>query len=150
MNCERSNQVHRYHDGELPAAERVSLEAHLRDCGACRELLSDLVRLSAGLGRAALRRPSAQALRRMQHSWKAARDRGVIRLAGWLTAAAAALLMAVLLGKPVGGLGELPGQAALWETAAITPPAENDEDSGSDQLAMAQWMADDLATASRQ
>jgi len=113
-------------------------------------MLADLGQLSSAIARAAMERPSAEVVRRMQSSWKAARDRGVIRLAGWLTAAAAAVLMAVLLVKPGTQGTESAGQSAVWETAAITPPAETEEDSGSDLLAMAQWMVDDLSATSRQ
>jgi predicted anti-sigma-YlaC factor YlaD len=150
MSCEQSSHLQRYHDGELPMADRAAVEAHLCACASCRELLADLGRLSSVIAKAAMKRPSAEAVRRMQVSWRAARDRGVIRLAGWLTAAAAALLMAVLLGKPGTERIESAGQTAMWETVAVAPPAENDEDDGSELLAMAQWMADDLSATSRQ
>jgi hypothetical protein len=39
-----------YHDGELPAAQRAQVEAHLRTCAACWEQLAQLQTLSALLG----------------------------------------------------------------------------------------------------
>jgi len=150
MNCDRSSQVQAYYDGELPAAEGALVEAHLRECAACREMLADLRGLSSAIAMAGMREASDEAVRRFGRAWKVARDRGVIRLAGWLTAAAAAVLMAVLVGKPGTQGIESSGQSAVWETAATTPPAEIEEDGGSDQLAMAQWMADDLSATSRQ
>jgi anti-sigma factor RsiW len=150
MSCNRSSQVQAYHDSELSTAEGALVEAHVRECAACRGLLADLRGLSSAIAMAGMREPSDEAVRRFGRAWKDARDRGVIRLAGWLTAAAAAVLMAVLVGKPGGGGGEMPGQPAVWETVAATPPVEMEEDSGSDQLVMAQWMADDLSSTSRQ
>lgn len=150
MSCHESRQVQRYYDGELAAAERASVEAHVRECADCRELLADLRGLSSVLVMAEMRKPSVEAARRMERSWRYARDRGVIRLAGWLTAAAAAVLMAVLVGGPGGRGSPSASPSALWETAAITPPAELEEDSSSDLLAMAQWMADGLSSTSRQ
>lgn len=148
--CGRTNDVQRFHDGELPAAERAALEAHIRDCAPCGALLAELRGLSAALLTAGLQVPSAQALRRIEQTWKIARDRGVIRLAGWLTAAAAAVLLVVLIGQPNAGRVEVVESTAIWELAAVTPPADTDDDRNSDLLALASWMAEDLSATSRQ
>ncbi len=150
MNCDQASQIHRYHDGELSAAQRASVEAHLGRCAECRGLLADLRRLSFAIGHARMRPLSAQTAGRLQQSWKIARDRGVIRLAEWLTAAAAAVLITVLLTKPGSQRGDLAGQPAVWEMVATTPPTDAQEDSGADVAGMAQWMADELAQTSRQ
>lgn len=41
MSCEFEPRVSLLIDGELPAAERTSVEAHLRDCAGCRQLRRD-------------------------------------------------------------------------------------------------------------
>jgi anti-sigma factor RsiW len=146
MSCGRLSQVHRYYDGELPAGQRADVEAHIRECAECRELLAGLGRLSCVIAQAGMRPLSGERLERLQHSWRTARERSVIRLAGWLTAAAA-VLIAVLLAEPGGRRVELAGQPAFWETVAATPPTEGQEDSGSDMAVMAQWMTDELSTA---
>ena len=39
MACDKTDLVHAYHDGELPADQRAAMEEHLRVCEQCRELL---------------------------------------------------------------------------------------------------------------
>jgi hypothetical protein len=41
-HLELENLASEYLEGQLEAARRVELEAHLKDCGACRELVTDL------------------------------------------------------------------------------------------------------------
>src|SRR5215831_19396515 len=98
MSCDQMTQIHAYHDGDLSPAQRAQVEAHLLVCSQCRELLEDLQRLSHMIATVPLPELPARALNRMYGSWWASaqvRDRGVRRLAGWLTAAAAAILVLV-------------------------------------------------------
>ena len=41
-HLELENLASEYLEGQLDAARRVELEAHLKGCGACRELVDDL------------------------------------------------------------------------------------------------------------
>src|SRR5436190_17150911 len=125
MSCDCEVQVHRYHDGQLPGAERAGVEAHLRECPGCAQLLADLQRLSINVRGAELVTMPQITLARMQKSFRAVRDRGVVRIAEWLTAAAAAIL--------IGGLLAWPSERAEasadmgWENSAVNPPEIRDD-----------------------
>jgi hypothetical protein len=75
-------------------------------------------------------------------------DTGVLRIAGWLTAAAAAVLMTALLYFPrETDNGALAVSDSVLD-AAIEPPVEtaSAESGRSDFVTLAQWMADDLSS----
>src|SRR5438067_4937361 len=98
MSCDRVEQVHSYHDAELPLSQRGAFEAHLNECAECRELLNDLRRVSDLLAAAPLAELPPAAMTRFGQTWfAAAQDRGVMRIAGWLTSAAAGILIGALL-----------------------------------------------------
>ena len=150
MSCERIEQVHAYYDGELALSQRREVEAHLNDCAECRELLAELRRVSALLTSAPLADLPADAMTRFQQSWfAAAQDRGVMRIAGWLTSAAAAILVAALLIRPAPRSDDGTLASALSPTlqaVAITPPADTRlaDSESADLIDAAQWMANDL------
>jgi hypothetical protein len=72
----------------------------------------------------------------------------MMRIAGWLTAAAAALLIGALLTAPTPA-ENVPMKAGLWEAMAVMPPAETPGEANSDLVQVAQWMADDLSLGER-
>jgi len=145
MSCEKIAQVQAYYDGELEPSLARSFEAHLERCAECRGLLDELQDLSSMLIRAPRREIPALAVNRIVHNaWHGARDRGVLRIAGWLTAAAAALLVGSLLTAPRATTAT-PAKPGLWEAIAVMPPAETQGETNSDLVQVAQWMADDLS-----
>ena len=149
MVCSAAIQVHRYHDGELSSADQKVVEAHLGGCVECRELLAELRRLSlliSGVSRADM---PAEAVGRLQECWYVARERGVLRAASWLTAAAAAVLIGALLAWPT-DRAEVGARPAIWGTIAVMPPVEVHDDTGSDLVVMAQWMVDELSSGGQQ
>lgn len=151
MTCERSTQVHAYHDGALPANEIVALEAHLADCADCRALLSDLRGLSRLIDVAPLAAISPETMTRIARNLRAARERGLLRISSWLTAAAAAVLMGALWFYPERNTVNTNGAATaqVWQTLAVMPPAEA-QDENPPEVALAMWMANDLAVGERQ
>ena len=51
MDCRETQALlTAFHDGELPAADRARVEAHLRGCPECRALLADLARADQAAG----------------------------------------------------------------------------------------------------
>lgn len=149
MSCERSAQVHAYHDDALAGSARVAIEAHLQECADCRALLADLRGLSNLIAAAPLAAMSPEAMVRLASSWRAARDRGVLRITSWLTAAAAAVLIAAPLLFQDGNAPSNPTIVtstvdASWEALAVMPPLETD-DNVPDLIVLAQWMANDLS-----
>jgi anti-sigma factor RsiW len=145
MSCEQSHLVHRYHDGELATHERAAVEAHLRDCAECRDLLAQFVSLSSQLRVAPLAEIRPMTIARIRESFRKSRDRGVLRLAEWMSAAAAAILIAAILTWP-GKRGETASADSMWQTVAVTPPSESHDNVNHDLVVVAQWMADDLST----
>jgi anti-sigma factor RsiW len=155
MTCDQIQLAHRYHDDELSSADRASFESHLAACDDCRQLLADLASLSQTLRAASLPMPVPSLHERILDAWDAARalrERGVRRMAGWLTAAAAAVLLIGLIGwpgetrKPTGGeFSSAASAAEPWEVAALMPPDQRGDESGSpDLVQVAEWMATDL------
>jgi len=149
MECEKSAQVHAYHDGELDAVAARAVEAHVAECPPCAGLLDELRRLSRMIGGAPFRAMPDRAISRFHGSWNVARDRGALRTVSWLTAAAAAVLAI--------GIGMWPrhrevapvARSNAWEIAALTPPAPVHGGAGSedasDLVQVAQWIANDLS-----
>src|ERR1043165_8769082 len=123
MTCDQANQIHAYHDGELPADQRASVQAHLRECAECRELLAQLQALSSLFVSARLDPMPNDAIDRLEAAWDAAQDRAILRISSWLTAAAAAVLVGaiVLLPKETGGQPTEPG---VWQEVAVTTPVD--------------------------
>src|SRR6059058_2375341 len=128
MNCERSNQVHQYHDGELPAGERDAFEAHLKSCAECQALLTELRAMSRMFAAAPMAEISDDAMERIRGARYVLPDTGVMKIAGWLTAAAAAILLAALPVWRQEYQTVPPSVAAVDATDAIamTAPADSD------------------------
>jgi anti-sigma factor RsiW len=152
MNCNKAAQIHAYLDDEMNSLQRRELESHLRQCAECQQLLHDIRGLSAlivGSSRPFTMRDSA--FSHYYGAWQSVRDRGVMRIAGWLTAVAAVLLVGALLLGPVRtspsvAVKPKPG---IWEVMVVAPPVETHGEANSDLVQVAQWMADDLSVGGR-
>ena len=145
MTCDKVSQVHSYHDRELPREAALLFEAHLAACDECRGLLAELRGLSGLVGGAALPAMRPMAVARHYGAWTDARDRGLVRVTGWLTAAAAVVLVGSLVlsrGEPERTAAR---PAAMWETFAVVPPADTQAESNAELVQVAQFMADDLS-----
>jgi anti-sigma factor RsiW len=143
MNCNQTAHIHAYHDGELSPARRDAVERHLAECGECRERLADLRGISQLVAAAPLAAMPGDAMPRLQKAWWAAQDRGVLRIAGWMTAAAAAVLFVAVLWSPAqhGDNG-----SSNWQLAALTPPTPVVDDEPQDEIVIAaDWIANDLS-----
>jgi anti-sigma factor RsiW len=168
MECRQSPQIEAYHDGRLDAAARAAVESHVLNCEACWRLLEQLRRLSLLVSHSPLAVMPPEAMERLANSWdlvrsralgermiqeRAARDRGVLKIAGWLTAAAASLLMGGLVllspsrNTPTVVTTEVPATPVAWEPAAIMPPATAQEGTP-EVVQVAQWIANDLSISS--
>lgn len=152
MNCDKAAQIHAYLDDEMDAAQRGELESHLLQCAECQGLLTDIRGLSALIVRAS--RPVSMrvgAMATYYGAWRSARDRAVMRITGWLTAAAAVLMMGALLLGPVRSSPSVAAKPkpGIWEVMVVTPPVETHGEANSDLVQVAQWMADDLSSGGR-
>jgi anti-sigma factor RsiW len=144
MSCNQTQHVQAYYDGEMISADRAAFELHLRHCPACVLELDDLRRLSRQLAGASIPSLSKDALARLHGVVDVAEERGVLRLAEWLTAAAAAVLLIGVMGlfKHDNSHASAPD---TWEQAAIAYPTDHDPTVGPDVLQLAEWMRTDLS-----
>lgn len=97
MNCNRE-QIQFYYDRALPDAERAEVGAHLDACAECAAELARLSALGEFLRTGAPELPTAQSLSPLFARVRAGRmarlhEPRVIRLAKWLTSAAAAIML---------------------------------------------------------
>ena len=149
MTCDRTAQVHAYHDGRLGPAARAEFESHLADCADCRQLLADLRSISQRISNAPLPDVSFATREHYYEAWHVSRQRGLLRVASWLTTAAAAVLIGslVLWPKPAETRGTAIVQSTgEWEAVALMPPPERGTDRPDQFVELAQWMAEDLLT----
>jgi anti-sigma factor RsiW len=144
MNCDKITQMHRLHDGEISPAGRPALEAHAASCSECRRLLADLRGITRLISEAPSNPMPHGMIDRVATCVPRSEDRAIMRIASGLTAAAAAILLAVVLTWPADGT-DGSGQPAIWQSLAVTPSVEN-YGSDTEMLVLAQWMADDLAS----
>lgn len=152
MSCDREAEVHAYHDRQLPPAAREAFEQHLAECPSCAELLRQLRGVTGLILSAPMPQIPANVNARYYAAWNASSQRGILRIASWLTAAAAAALVGSLLLLP--GTPPNSNQIATsnvpttWEAVALMPPPPPDRisDRPDDLVELAQWMADDLST----
>ena len=141
--CRFQLRLDAYHDGELDAAERGRVEAHLATCATCAAELAEIRALSARIGAAAAvgaidadeARGMHEAVRRESRAVRDERERSIplVRTAGMLSALAASLLIISgvwLMELRPGSRGPRPGPIARteiqpeWERVAMTLRAD--------------------------
>lgn len=144
MTCNDGRQLSAFHDGELDPDERQQVQRHLLTCEPCRLELAQIQRGSQLVRQAPLPALPANALARWTLALpQQARDRQVRRLAEWLTAAAAVLLISCL---PAVWTASPSTTSPLGEAEALLLSSAGDE-SASPQLVLARWIATDLDRA---
>jgi anti-sigma factor RsiW len=145
MTCDRSPQLHAYHDGQLSSADAAAMEAHLLSCLACSAELAELRGISAMFAQAQRPRLSQIERHRLHRNLDAVMERGLVRFAWSLSGVAAAVLLvgsfwlsqatepvqaappwvdAVVYAHPLGDRAETP--AAQWYLADATPRNTDD------------------------
>src|SRR3954463_16571920 len=115
MACEQAAQIQAYYDGRLTAQARGEVDDHLRTCDECAKLLADLRGLSRLIAAAPRAQLSEDALLRLRQSLKAASDRSILRVTGWLTSAAAVILVGALFTRPANRPENTTVASAAWQ-----------------------------------
>ncbi len=128
--------LHAYLDGELPSAERTTLETHLAECASCRAMLAEeralLERASAVLGATRPAERPAPPFEQLSRSRAPKRSPWHVRTpVAWAASIALALGLGYYLrdsdnGRPVSGLVERRA-APVVETAQNQEPATADK-----------------------
>jgi anti-sigma factor RsiW len=145
MSCSQAQLVSRYHDGELSPEAARTFETHLEACAECRGELESLRAIGHELRTLAMPLPGDAAMARWAESVASrVQEQGVLRLAGWMTAAAAAVLVFAtvrpsLLSEPTASVALSQPVVSEWEVAAL---AGQDEPA---TVVAARWMAADLS-----
>ena len=92
-DCEFQLKIQAYHDGELPLADRESVEAHLRACPACAREIERLRRMSQFFASARLPELSPEALQRLHGGRILALEPALVHTSEFFAATAAAILL---------------------------------------------------------
>ncbi|MEI6232777.1 MAG: zf-HC2 domain-containing protein [Planctomycetota bacterium] len=90
MTCEWTNKLHAFHDGELAASECERVATHAAGCAVCALELDRLSRTARFLKAASI--PAMRPMATLRFRERIAAD-NTARLARWLTAAAAAVIL---------------------------------------------------------
>jgi anti-sigma factor RsiW len=98
MDCEWNDKVQALHDGELAPAVQADAQAHVAGCPACAAELARLQRIARFLTAVPMPEMDRGAVARLREKLNAERvrlaaSRRTARLAEWLTAAAAVVLL---------------------------------------------------------
>jgi anti-sigma factor RsiW len=143
--CDQTKNAQAFYDGELNAADRAAFETHLRACAQCQNELVQLRKISLQLANASVPALTKDAIDRLHGAVNVAEERGVLRLAEWLTAAAAAVLVIGITGLFFGHDTTHANGPDPWEQAAIAYPTDHDPTVQSDVLQFTEWMRTDLS-----
>ena len=133
--CEQSERLSAYHDGEMPSVAREEMESHLRQCPRCAAELVRIKKLSAllsGMGEGQLSRSSLEGMHRRVDKMA---SRGIVRLAEAFSAVAAMIVVACVIGLA----RQAPAQAStaatdIWETQVLVQQTPESAAAGSDDL----------------
>ena len=148
--CDQLHLIHAYHDGELSPERAREVESHANGCAACAAELASLRAMSAKWRSMAVPAMPAGLPARVRAGLTNASDRAALRLASWLTAAAAVVVAASLVWLGVGaGDGVTTAKAGpmvAWERAAISDNQRLVQSSSlGEEFQLAQELVDDLS-----
>ncbi len=142
--CDRLRQADAYRDNELTAPDRLAFEAHLAGCADCKSELAQLSAMSYLLTTAQAPDMPAGLVERLREKAVSARERGVLKLAEMLIAAAAVITVACggWLWQGGGLSGSSATTEAPWQKAAVTLSVDSVTN---DAQQLTQWMVEGLA-----
>ena len=146
-DCEQASRLGAYRDGELSPDCRAEFERHLRRCPQCAGELERIRKLAGLLKSLPGVKMDQPAIKRLHHRIAVEAAHGIGRIAEALTAAAAIILVACIIGLAREGSSQ-PGQIAmpLWEAQAVAQEPTETTSAATDQV-LASWMVQDLSYA---
>jgi anti-sigma factor RsiW len=120
-----TGEIQAYHDGELDAARRQAVAAHLAGCQPCSLMLAELVAMSSLFASAPLPRLSQMSMHRLHNKIEEAMERGLLRIAWTISGIAASILVggSILLSTMNSMKRPMPvDQPSAVASAVETPP----------------------------
>ncbi len=155
IDCKNLVRLNAYHDGELSPAQRSDVEAHLRDCPSCVAELAAIRRISGAFTDSPPPQPSQEQLLRLARIVRAEPyDARVLLRLFRATSIAATVLLALSLAtsaylshrtRSAAHEAMVLDHVAIWsQPAAYATDPVTDQRLSEQQLALAQWIADDL------
>src|SRR5258706_10955158 len=155
VDCENRVRLDAYYDGEISPAQRLDVEAHLRDCPSCAAELAAIRRMSGAFADTTPREPSHEQLLQLARNVRVELSdaRMLLRLFRGTAVAAAVLLACALAGavylsqrtKAAAHEAMVLDHVAIWsQTVAFAADSLSDERQSERQVALAQWIVDDL------
>lgn len=155
IDCENRIRLDAYHDGELSPAEQSIVEAHLLDCPSCAAELAAMRGMSKAFAATTPLAPSHEQLLQLARNIRAgpSDDRMLMRLFRRTAVAAAAVLACAIAGgiflsqRTKAAAHEamvLDYVATRSQPSAFATDPVGGERQSEQQVAMAQWIADDL------
>lgn len=156
-DCEHAVRLGAYHDGELSAAQRAEVEAHLAGCPACAAELKRIGRLDgllAHLASSTREEIPPAVLARLHRSVRRLPATGIVRVAEALAGLAATILVTCVVGLTTGQTPararETPAAIPVWEAQAVVQPAAGGATTepapaNSDEL-LGMWISMDLSS----
>ena len=126
---QESNQLQRFHDGELDATAAEGVRLHLAQCLPCQAALGDYTEIGQALRATFEQELPAEIMARLQSAATAQREIRRRRVGWGLVAAASALLVSSLslVGYSQWADSPRPEAMAQWEEYVVSPPIEDEE-----------------------
>ena len=144
--CEHTQRMSAFYDGEVAEGERRELQEHVGRCGQCAAELERLGSLSAFLRTAQVPKLASASLRRFHEAVDGASERTILHMARVFALVAALLLVASLVGIWQDAQGSEPyvHTVPAWERTAVLQQV--DLSSGpSAEIQFAEWIVEDLS-----
>jgi len=150
--CSYGSIVDAYHDGELPADERIAFETHLATCPPCQADLAQTRQLAAIIAAAPKRVLSADARQAMFDLAPMIGERAYLRIAEWTTALAASVIIAASIWLFYGAQSssttpEMTATATNVMPVFLNPPKEHDDSDLPDDPKLVDWVTTNVSVA---
>lgn len=151
-SCSYGSIVDAYHDGELPADERIAFETHLAICPPCRADLAQTRQLAAFIAAAPKRAMSSSARQALFDLAPLIGERAYLRIAEWTTALAASVIIAASVWlfygaqQPTTAL-DSNATATAVVPVFLNPPVEHDASDLPDDPKLVDWVTTNVSVA---
>lgn len=150
--CEYGSKVDAYHDGELPAGDRIAFEQHLATCPPCQADLAQTRQLAAFIAAAPKRMLSPASKQALFDLAPMIGERAYLRIAEWTTALAASVIIAASVWLFFGANAatntpDATATATAFMPVFLNPPKEHDAADLPDDPKLVDWVTTNVTVA---